>query len=75
MLEGKVEKQEVVKNGLKIIKSNWVNGKKVKATAYDSQCAGYNTFNTVSVRLWNALPIFRSSMKKDQTETIAQIKA
>lgn len=32
--------------------------KLIRAMAYDSQNAGYNTFNTVSVRLWTAFPTF-----------------
>lgn len=36
----------------------------MRAMAYDSQTAGYNTFNTVSVRLWTALPIFGNEAKK-----------
>lgn len=55
---GKVIKEEVETNGLKILKSKWTGGLIVKAMAYDSQNAGYNTFNTVSVRLWSALPMF-----------------
>lgn len=56
-------KEEIEQNGLKILKSKWVGGMIVKAMAYDSQNAGYNTFNTVSVRLWSALPIFGSDGK------------
>lgn len=60
---GQVIKEEIEQNGLKILKSKWVGGMIVKAMAYDSQNAGYNTFNTVSVRLWSALPIFGSDGK------------
>mmetsp|Transcript_10057 Transcript_10057/g.16945 ORF Transcript_10057/g.16945 Transcript_10057/m.16945 type:complete len:319 (-) Transcript_10057:2364-3320(-) len=56
--EGRVEKQEHSTNGLRVVRSRWVDQKRIKAMAYDSQNAGYNTFNTVSVRLWSALPIF-----------------
>lgn len=70
MLEGHVIKKEEVKNGMKIYRSTWIGGKTIKAAAYDSQSAGYNTFNTVSVRLWNALPIFTSDSSKDQTEIL-----
>ena len=66
-------KSEVVTNGLKTYKSNWVGGKLIKATAYDSQCAGYQTFNTVSVRLWSALPIFGSDNAR-QGETVRQLR-
>ena len=75
MLEGHVKKEEVVKNGLKTYRSTWIGGKTIKAAAYDSQSAGYNTFNTVSVRLWTALPIFTSDLSKDQSETLKQLKA
>jgi len=60
---GEVVKEEVDLNGLKILRSQWTGGRIVKAMAYDSQNAGYNTFNTVSVRLWSALPIFGSDSK------------
>jgi hypothetical protein len=53
-MEGQVEKEVVYTNGLKLTKSRWIGSKVTKATAYDSQQAGYNTFNTVSVRLWSA---------------------
>lgn len=36
--------------------------------AYDSQNAGYNTFNTVSVRLWSALPVFNSEKHKGTSD-------
>lgn len=57
-LGGQVIKEEIEQNGLKILRSSWIGGTIVKAMAYDSQNAGYNTFNTVSVRLWSAVPIF-----------------
>lgn len=62
-LGGQVIKEEVEVNGLKILQSKWIGGTIVKAMAYDSQNAGYNTFNTVSVRLWNAVPIFGMDSK------------
>lgn len=46
----------------------------IRAMAYDSQNAGYNTFNTVSVRLWSALPIFGIDYKENQTDIINQLK-
>jgi hypothetical protein len=58
--EGRVDKKEEEVGGLRVIKSHWVKTKVIRAMAYDSQNAGYNTFNTVSVRLWSALPIFNS---------------
>jgi starch phosphorylase len=60
---GQVVKEEIEQNGLKILRSKWIGGMIVKAMAYDSQNAGYNTFNTVSVRLWSALPIFGGDCK------------
>ena len=57
-LGGHVMKEEIEFNGLRVLRSKWVGGTIVKAMAYDSQNAGYNTFNTVSVRLWSANPIF-----------------
>ena len=55
---GKVVKVEQERNGLKVTRSQWVDTNQMRAMAYDSQNAGYNTFNTVSVRLWTALPTF-----------------
>ena len=60
--------QEV--NGLKVTRSQWVEAKQIRAMAYDSQNAGYNTFNTVSVRLWSALPIFGSDYRQNQYDII-----
>jgi len=57
-MEGRVVKVDQEANGLKVTRSQWVEAKQIRAMAYDSQNAGYNTFNTVSVRLWSALPIF-----------------
>lgn len=62
-LGGQVVKEEIEQNGLEILKSKWIGGMIVKAMASDSQNAGYNTFNTVSVRLWSALPIFGGDSK------------
>ena len=64
-LEGKVKKYEEERNGLKVMRSEWVETKQIKAMAYDSQNAGYNTFNTVSVRLWKAMPMFGSDIKSN----------
>ena len=43
--------------------------------AYDSQNAGYNTFNTVSVRLWRAQPIFCNDFRHNKEEVISQLKS
>ena len=59
-LNGRVIKVEEERNGLRVYKSKWVEATPVRAMAYDSQNAGYNTFNTVSVRLWSAVPMFGS---------------
>lgn len=60
---GKVIKSISENNGLKISRSEWIADEQMRAMAYDSQTAGYNTFNTVSVRLWTALPIFGNEQK------------
>ena len=69
-LEGRVEQENVVTNGLSVSKNKWVDTKMVKAQAWDSQVAGYNTFNTVSVRLWSALPIFANEMNQNSNDII-----
>jgi starch phosphorylase len=56
---------ETENNGLKITRSQWVDTNNIRAMAYDSQNAGYNTFNTVSVRLWTAFPTF-DQMNRDE---------
>jgi len=69
-MEGRVTRVDQEVNGLKVTKSRWVEAKQIRAMAYDSQNAGYNTFNTVSVRLWSALPIFGSDCKQNQLDII-----
>jgi starch phosphorylase len=70
-MEGKVLKTEHEQNGLKISRSQWIDTKQIRAMAYDSQNAGYNTFNTVSVRLWTALPTFgEKQQSEDQYKNI-----
>jgi|TARA_B110000285_G_C14844963_1_gene477141 starch phosphorylase len=64
-MEGRVQKYDEDLNGLKVTRSQWVDTKQIKAMAYDSQNAGYNTFNTISVRLWTAMPIFGSDIRSN----------
>jgi hypothetical protein len=61
---------EVENNGLKVLRSRWEDSLVIKAQAYDSQFAGYNTFNTVSVRLWSALPIFANDIHQNSDDII-----
>ena len=42
--------------------------------AYDSQNAGYNTFNTISVRLWTAMPIFGSDIRSNQSDIVHMLQ-
>jgi glycogen phosphorylase len=74
---GKVVKVEHEQNGLKVVRSQWVDTQQIRAMAYDSQNAGYNTFNTVSTRLWTALPIFgenQSNQSMDQYKNIIETR-
>ena len=56
------------------MRSKWVDWKLINAMAYDSQVAGYNTFNTVSVRLWSALPIFANDTSESQNDIISLLE-
>lgn len=49
---GRVE--EEMQNGRKHIK--WIPGEMVEAVAYDNPIPGYNTSNTINLRLWAAKP-------------------
>ena len=74
---GKVVKVEHEQNGLKVVRSQWVDTQQIRAMAYDSQNAGYNTFNTVSTRLWTALPIFgenQTNQSMDQYKNIIETR-
>ncbi|CAG9466914.1 unnamed protein product [Pedinophyceae sp. YPF-701] len=37
--------------------SGWEGGEVIEAVAYDSPIPGYNTVNTISLRMWNAEPV------------------
>ena len=37
-------------------KSVWLPGEKVVAEAYDNIVPGFNTFNSINLRLWKSLP-------------------
>lgn len=67
---GVVRKYEEVSNGLKITRSKWEQTSSIKAMAYDSLNAGYNTFNTVSTRLWKSLPMFGKDIKQIEQDTV-----
>ena len=73
MLEGRVDKYQDTHNGLTVIRSRWVDAKIVKAQAWDSQTAGYNTFNTVSVRLWSSMPIFSNDTTENEHSDILKV--
>ncbi|CAG9317279.1 unnamed protein product [Blepharisma stoltei] len=49
---GRVEKRW--ENGVE--KSNWIPSETVKAVAYDNPIPGYDTFNTINLRLWKSIP-------------------
>lgn len=52
MFGGRVEKRH--ENGVE--KCSWVGGEIVRAVAYDSPIPGYDTFNTINLRLWKSRP-------------------
>lgn len=37
-------------------KTVWEGGEVIHARAYDNPIPGYNTFNTINLRLWRSLP-------------------
>jgi starch phosphorylase len=49
---GRVEKQRI--NNTEV--SVWIPEETVRAVAYDSPIPGYDTFNTINLRLWKARP-------------------
>jgi len=49
---GTVNKQK--KDGKEI--STWENGEIISAIAYDNIIPGYNTFNSINLRLWKSIP-------------------
>ena len=52
---GKVHK---TKTDTPFERSQWLGGEKVKALSYDTHQPGYNTFSTVCLRQWSAVPIY-----------------
>jgi len=42
-------------NGKEVV--TWEGGEIVKAIAYDNPIPGYDTFNTISLRLWRSAPM------------------
>lgn len=49
---GRVEKRN--ENGVE--KNVWIPNEVVKAVAYDNPIPGYDTFNTINLRLWKSIP-------------------
>jgi len=68
-------------------KYRWEPGQKVLAVAYDTPIPGYDTFNTLNIRLWSAQPsrefdleyfnktgdFFKSIEDKQQSEQITSV--
>lgn len=42
----------------------WENTEKVKAMAYDNPIPGYDTFNTINLRLWKSVPYDEINFEK-----------
>jgi glycogen phosphorylase len=38
-------------------KRSWVDGEIIMAQGYDNPICGYNTFNSINLRLWKSLPL------------------
>ncbi len=54
--------RKTIENGRE--KSIWENTWKVKAQAYDNPIPGYDTFNTINLRLWKSIPHEELNFKK-----------
>lgn len=81
---GKVNEYTDVKGGKKFY---WEPSQKVLAVAYDTPIPGYDTFNTLNIRLWSAQPtrefdleyfnktgdFFKSIEDKQQSEQITSV--
>jgi len=76
--------EEYEENGVK--KNRWVNYHKVLAVAYDTPIPGYETYNTLNIRLWSAQPsrefdletfnkgdFFKSIEEKQKSEQITAV--
>lgn len=48
------EVRKVIENGKQ--KFIWEKTEKVKALAYDNPIPGFDTFNTINLRLWKSIP-------------------
>lgn len=77
-------REEVDENGKK--KWHWEGAQSVLAVAYDTPIPGYDTFNTLNIRLWNAQPskefdleqfnkgdFFKSIEDKQKSEQITSV--
>jgi len=53
----RVDQRYTVKFGGKVVDGVWEPAQKISAVAYDTPIPGYNTANTISLRLWDAEPI------------------
>ena len=51
-----------------IKRANWESEEQVSTEAVDLAFSGYNTFNTNSLRLWQALPDFKKAEIKSNSE-------
>lgn len=54
--------KHVIEDGLK--KTIWEKTDKIKAIAYDYPIPGYDTFNTVNLRLWKSIPYDEINFEK-----------
>ena len=42
----------------------WTDGEQVVAIAYDTPISGYDTYNTINLRLWRAAPSSEFDLSK-----------
>lgn len=54
--------RKVIENGKE--KSIWEKAQKIKAIAFDNPIPGYDTFNTINLRLWKSVPCDEINFEK-----------
>jgi starch phosphorylase len=52
---GKLKKTKYLSNGIELEQTEWIQGVKIHALAYDTAVPGYNTFTTNAIRQWSAV--------------------
>ena len=51
------------KNADGTVSKKWVGGEVIQAVAYDNPIPGFDTYNTINLRLWRAAPSHEFNLK------------